>query len=418
MVTGLDRFGQILTVADPATIDGWNTALREIQDFHGEPTDRLHELTTADQRLVMGLIVTIAGAVLGGDDPMADAVQDDLMVLEARSATATLRERDHVRAVASLVEGDFTEAAARWDAIGVRHPHDMVATRTAHEIYLHVGDDTRRLEASIGVMDRLAPGDPGHGVAAGQHAFALEECGRYVEAEQFARLALEVEPVDIWALHALAHVFEMQGRHDEAVTHLRSTRPDWMERDHLALHLDWHLCLRLIAAREFDEVLALVDDRLPTTDRAFGLTDLTSLLWRLELEGCPVGDRWAPLVARWRHHDQLHTTGFLDLHAAMAFSACPDDPGAEPFWLGLDACHRDGASENDRTFETVVRPVAAALRAHGEGRHADSAFGIEAVAGLVRRVGGSHAQRDVFFRTAADSRRRAAQPVPGTAVEA
>ncbi len=33
MVTGLDRFGQILTVADPATIDGWNTALREIQEI-------------------------------------------------------------------------------------------------------------------------------------------------------------------------------------------------------------------------------------------------------------------------------------------------------------------------------------------------------------------------------------------------
>lgn len=408
MVTGQDRFGQVLTVADPSTIDGWDTALREIQDFRGEPADRLHELTTADESFVMGLVVTISGAVLGGDDPLADAVQDDLMVLEARSRTATRRERDHAMAVTTLVDGDLTEAAARWDAIGVRHPHDMVATRTAHDVYLHVGDDPRRVEATAGVMDRLVPSDPGHGIAAGQHAFALEECGRYVEAEQFARLALEVDPVDIWALHALAHVFEMQGRHDEAVDHLRSTRPDWIERDHLALHLDWHLALRLIAAQAFDEVLALVDDRLPTTDRAFGLADLTSLLWRLELAGCDVGDRWTPLTARWRGHDQLHTTGFLDLHAALAFSACPDDRGADPFWLGLDACHRDAASENDHTFELVVRPLAAAVRSHREGRYAESAGGIEALTDIIHRVGGSHAQRDVFAQTATASLRAVA----------
>ncbi len=402
--TGLDRFGQVITAAEPDTVAGWDTALREVQDFRGEPADRLHDLTEADGSFVMGLVVTTTGAVLGGDDPLSHAVQDDLVVLEARSAAATDRERAHVAAVVALVVGEFTAAATRWDAIAACHPHDMVATRSAHDVYLHVGDDARRLQAATAAMGRLVPGDPGYGVAAGQHAFALEEVGRYEEAERFARLALDVDPVDIWALHALAHVFEMQDRHDEAVAHLRSTRSDWIEREHLALHLDWHLALRMIAARQFDEVMALVDDRLATTDRAFGLTDLTSLLWRLELAGCRVGDRWEPLAARWRGHDQLHTTGFLDLHAALAFAACPDDPGAEPFWHGLEACHRGAASENDLTFESVVRPLAAAVRAHRDGRHAESADGIEALAAVTHRVGGSHAQRDVFARTGSASR--------------
>ncbi len=408
--TGTDRFGQVVTADASSTVDGWDLAITDVLDFRGEPEERLHRLTADDESFVMGLVFTLAGAVLGGDDPLSAAVQDDLVVLEDRSRRATRRERDHATAVATLVAGDFTAAAACWDDIGARHPHDVVATRFAHAVYLHVGDDARRLQATTAVLGRLRPGDPGHGVAAGQHAFALEEVGRFAEAEHHARLALEVDPVDVWALHALAHVYEMQERTDEGIEFLRGTRDAWIERDHLALHLEWHLALRLLAIGEVVECLALVDERLPDADRGFRLSDLTSLLWRLELAGCNVGDRWTALAARWRGHDQLHTTGFLDLHAALAFSACPDAPGAEAFWAGLDACQRDGGSQNARTFDEVVRPLAAAVRDHRRGRHAEASVAIADLASATHRVGGSHAQRDLFTRTGDASQRLAGQP--------
>ncbi len=404
-----DRFGQAVTVDDPSTVDGWDRAIDEVLDFRGEPDERLHGLTAGDDRFVMGLVVTLTGAVLGGEDPQSAEVQDDLLVLEARSRGATPREREHATAVTTLVAGDFTAAAARWDDIGARHPHDVVATKAAHDLYLHVGDDVRRLQATTAVIGRLRPGDPGYGVAAGQHAFALEEVGRFADAERFAHVALEVDPVDVWAIHALAHVYEMQERTAEGVAFLRGTRPEWIERDHLALHIEWHLALRLLADGAFDECLALVDERLPDTDRAFGLADLTSLLWRLELAGCDVGDRWPALAAGWRGQDQLHTTGFLDLHAALAFAACPDDPGAEAFWHGLEACHRGGGSQNARIFDEVVRPLAVAVRDHRSGRHDRAAAAIAALAADTHRVGGSHAQRDLLARTGAASRRLADQ---------
>ena len=52
------------------------------------------------------------------------------------------------------------------------------------------------------------------------HAFGLGECGDYAAAESAALRALELEPDDVRAEHALLHVFEMQGRAAEGVRRL------------------------------------------------------------------------------------------------------------------------------------------------------------------------------------------------------
>jgi hypothetical protein len=140
------------------------------------------------------------------------------------------------------------------------------------------------------------------------------------------------------------------------------------------------------------------------------------MLWRLELAGCDVVDLWPLLAGRWRDHDQLHTTAFLDVHAALAFASCPDDPGAGRYWAGLDACHRGGASENDETFDLVVRPMAAAVRAYREGRYGKVAGGIDQLSEVVHRLGGSSLQRDVFAMTASEAARRSDRHQPAEGV--
>jgi|TARA_B100000749_G_scaffold68631_1_gene51492 hypothetical protein len=126
-------------------------------------------------------------------------------------------------------------------------------------------------------------------------------------------------------------------------------------------------------------------------------------------------DLWPLLAGRWRDHDQLHTTAFLDVHAALAFASCPDDPGARRFWSGLDACHRSAASENDETFDLVVRPVAVAIRAYRAGRYGEVVGGIDQLSELVHRLGGSIVQRDLFTMTAREAVRRSDlhQPAEG-----
>ena len=95
-------------MADPGTLEVWDLALREILDFRGEPAERLQELTADDEAFVMGLVVTLTWAILGGDDPQSATIQDNLQVLEARCRNGTDREQDHAVAVTNLVAGDFT----------------------------------------------------------------------------------------------------------------------------------------------------------------------------------------------------------------------------------------------------------------------------------------------------------------------
>ena len=58
---------------------------------------------------------------------------------------------------------------------------------------------------------------PDYGKVLGMSAFALEECGAYEEAERRGRRAVEIDPTDIWATHAVAHVMEMTGRQRDGI---------------------------------------------------------------------------------------------------------------------------------------------------------------------------------------------------------
>ena len=68
-----------------------------------------------------------------------------------------------------------------------------------------------RVEAVLPAWHRDMPGC--HAVLA-THAFALEEHGEYEHAEQAAREALDLNPLDVRAHHVMAHVFEMTDRPD------------------------------------------------------------------------------------------------------------------------------------------------------------------------------------------------------------
>lgn len=50
----------------------------------------------------------------------------------------------------------------------------------------------------------------GYGNVLGMHAFGLAENGSFSLAEEKADMALTMESKDIWAVHAMAHVYEME----------------------------------------------------------------------------------------------------------------------------------------------------------------------------------------------------------------
>ena len=84
---------------------------------------------------------------------------------------------------------------------------------------------------------------PGYHALLGMHAFGLEESGDYERAEASGRLAVELEPRDGWAQHAVVHVLEMQGRHADGIQWMRANPDAWSRESFFAVHNWWHLAL-------------------------------------------------------------------------------------------------------------------------------------------------------------------------------
>jgi tetratricopeptide (TPR) repeat protein len=389
-----DQFGTDIAAQHPQTLVAWNTAMSEYLGFRGSPVAHLADID--DPEFYVGPAFCAAMMVLSGLDPNGPDVQTHLH----KMTRAAPHGAPHAHAVTLLSHGAFTRAARVWDQILVDHPTDILALKCSHETWFLTGNATSMRASTTAALGRIDPDHPAYPVAAAQHGFALEETGDYAAAECWGRLAITQSPNDCWALHCLAHVYETQNRHHDAMTLLHSKQPIWRDQNLLSAHIWWHLALRLIEMGDFDAALAVFDDTLAgiDPDNRFRLTDGTSLLWRLELAGVDVGDRWRGMAENWAANATLHTNGFLDLHAALAFARCPNMPAADLFFDSLATAFGGGTSENAAGFAQVVKPLATAMRAFPDDPKTATAQ-ITPLLSDLYRLGGSIVQREIVERS-------------------
>ena len=180
----------------------------------------------------------------------------------------------------------------------------------------------------------------------------------------------------------------------------------------MAGHNGWHLALFLIEQGCFDEVLAdydrfsapkLADDG--TLDRV----DAAALLWRLELAGVDVGNRWAPVADKWMAHVDDHVLAFNDLHCAFAAARSPDPGDVKRFSRSLDVYERVGSGDNRRVTAEVGRRLIDGALAFADGDYAQAVEAILPVRYEAVRIGGSHAQRDIVNLTLIAAAERSGQ---------
>ena len=251
----------------------------------------------------------------------------------------------------------------------------MLAFRLAHFNNFWLG----RPDAMRASVERVKPAWnaelPAYGTILSCHCFALEECGDYAEAEASGRAAIEIDPGDVWGTHGVAHVMEMQGRHDDGIAWLDELERNWDGAANLVHHLWWHRALFHLERREFEAVLDLYDRRFrnlsaPLTqaqpDLYIDVQNAASMLMRLELLGLDVGDRWSEIAdkAQARVGDCL--SAFTQPHWMMALAAAGRDDAAQRM---LDALRATQAGQG-----TVAR-IVAEVGVAGERSRADASQG-------------------------------------------
>jgi hypothetical protein len=311
------------------------------------------------------------------------------------------REAQHVKALAAAIDGDIAGACRVYDAILEEEPRDLLALWAAHTWDYFLGNAHALRERSGRVLRRWPESAAGYHAVLSMHAFGLEECGDYAAAEQAARRALELEPDDLRAEHALMHVLEMQGRAAEGLQ--RPVRR-WTN------HLRWHHALFHLQMGSAEKALQTYDERM-RLDELSDLIDASALLWRLQLAGADVGSRWAPVAARWAQHAEDAFCAFNDLHATMAFVAAGRWDWTQRLLAAQERRLERAAGANHDMTRLVGYPACRAIAAFGRGDFRTAEALLRSLPPVAHRLGGSHAQRDVLQLTrAAAAMRRATLP--------
>jgi tetratricopeptide (TPR) repeat protein len=407
----MDAQGQSIVAA---SAEGAGLLDRTIDAYLGarvDTRDRLGALLDADPSCVMGHCLDGYLHMLSSRRAgfaLATAALARATAAASSAAGASQRERLHIDALSTWSRGNLRGAAHIWDAILAEYPRDIVALKVSQFVLSYLGESARMQAVVERVLPAWERAVPGYGFLLGCHAYALEEMGHYESAEATGRRAIEINPSDIWAAHAVAHVAEMQGRRNDGLLWISSLSDRWGRCNNFTFHLRWHEALLHLDLERFDRVLELYDEqvRRQRNDEYLDVTNAVSLLWRLEQANVHVGTRWQELAALARGHVGDHALVFADLHYLMAMAAARDADGIERF---MDSCTRfaatDGGTEAS-VMADVGLPLARAVLAHRRGAYSEVVDLLMPLRSQIKRIGGSHAQRDLFDQLLIDAARR------------
>ncbi|MFI7402040.1 FAD/NAD(P)-binding protein [Streptomyces sp. NPDC049541] len=304
------------------------------------------------------------------------------------------RERSFVEVVTRRVHGDDGDTALvrHLDA----HPGDALALAAAVPTIAFSGVTDLDDDQALRLVERTSPAYDGHWFHTSLLAFLRQGQGRLHEAGELAHRALAVEPASGHAVHALAHVHYESGVHEAG----REWLDGWVSGQgrgavHRA-HFSWHIALHELALDDPAAVrrrwfAQLAPGRMVTGVRA--LVDSGSLLWRARLSGSWPGELPTGNVLDTVAQDVLErpATAFTALHAAVALAAAGDLAALQRL--------RDHAAGADSVQREVIAPLCEAFAAVVEERFQDAVRGLDALLPVLRRVGGSAAQREVVEET-------------------
>ncbi|WP_249779526.1 tetratricopeptide repeat protein [Bradyrhizobium sediminis] len=317
------------------------------------------------------------------------------------AAAASPRERRHVEIMAATIEGQSKAALSGAEqhldefprdalilslllgafglyAFSGRADHDAAKLAICQRHASHYGEDWWFL-TYLG-WSHTEAGDAGIGRTLTERAFPLR-------------------PANANAAHGLSHALFEQGEPETGRAFLSSWLKTHEQASFLHGHLCWHVALTAIEAGDPDAALDIYRRQIRPAGSPYPplnvLTDTASLLWRLSLAGQPgLAPHWREVIAYGDRFFPQAGAHFADVHYALAAAATSPD-ALQKRLTQMEARAADGRLAPGPGAIGLCR----GMQAFAEGDHERAVRILEPLMPELVRIGGSHAQRELWEDT-------------------
>jgi tetratricopeptide (TPR) repeat protein len=404
-----DRYGMTISTSDATAAERWQEGRDRLLSQNHGPEVAFKEAIELDEGLALAHGCLAFWHMQRARPEEARASMQRALSL---ASGITRRERQHLEAIHLWIQGQGRQALARVKDHLAEFPRDALLMRLAHLLY-------NRGCSSVGVANfppaylallrGCAPHCGDDWAFLAEYAFAHHETGRLDEAMQLAQRSLGLNPVNAVATHSVTHVHFEQGDVAAGADFLGNWLKGFDCPASSYVHLSWHLALFELALGQYQKALERYEHDIRPSIAAKSLSTLAdgaSLLWRVHIYGdAPAPQLWDEVRALGAPVAEKPGVAFQVAHAALAFAAGGDQDALMTMMQRLQST----AEQGDLFAQDIVLPLVQGIAAFAQGEYAKSARLLEPVFPQLVRIGGSHAQREVFEDTLLEAYLRAEQ---------
>jgi tetratricopeptide (TPR) repeat protein len=297
-----DRFDLSLIAASREAVDNYITALDLLLSANTGAEERLARAVDIDPEFALAHIAYARLLQLQGRMPEARQAATRAKALRGR---LSIREQQHVEAIALAVEGAATQALAMVRMHASEYPRDALPLSLALGVFGLLGFSGRvdHHEAQLALLQELAPHWGDDWWFLGYLGWAYIETGEVEVGTRLVERSLTGNPRNAHAAHQRAHGFFESGDAAGGADFVEAWLSDYERAGHLHCHLSWHLALFELARGNAERAREIYLDSIrPSVAQSapmLSLADSASFLWRWWLYELtpPLEEHWAEVAA-------------------------------------------------------------------------------------------------------------------------
>ncbi|WGS24109.1 MULTISPECIES: tetratricopeptide repeat protein [unclassified Bradyrhizobium] len=316
-------------------------------------------------------------------------------------AAASPRERQHIEIMASVIESQPKKAMTAAEQHLTEYPRDAQVLSLllgAFGLYAFSGRADHDA-ARLAVCEHYARDYGEDWWFLTYLGWSQTEAGQIVSGRAITERGYALKPENAGAAHAVAHALFEQGNGHEGRAFLSAWLTANERTSFLQGHLAWHLALIDLEEGDADAALDIYERHIKPAGRPYPplniYTDTASLLWRLALAGkTDLASHWKDVAAYGDSHFPKAGAHFADVHHALV-AATTNGDALERRLAEMEARQADGKLAPGPSAIGLCRGIAA----FAAGDHNEAVRILAPLMPELVRIGGSHAQRELWEDT-------------------